>query len=870
MPRVAFRPVLLYPIFFFSGAAGLGYQMIWVRQFAAGLGHEVPSIISVMAAFLGGMALGAWALDRFVSTRLAPARCYAGLEGIIGGWGLTAALLIPILNRIALERIGPAPSVLLQWTVVLAVPFLGLLPATLAMGATLPAMDRFLAPLKPGRRCIGALYAANTFGAVAGTLASVFVLAPRLGFRASGIVLASLNVLCGLAALGVAHKFSSVKAVPSPPPAAQPGRAEKMAGPGFLSPLRLHGTLLATGLLGVGYELVGVRVLSLVLENTVYTFAAVLAVYLLGTALGAAAYQRLGRDLPFRPLLSALLISLASLGLLSIRILSLTPRIYDELRASFGDDAGGVLLAEMTVAAAVFALPTLLMGATFSHLVQGARRENGGVGQAAALNTVGCAAAGLVFLLGLLPVLGAKRTLAAISLAYLLLLPSWPTRVWLAIAFPIVLCFALPRDLRLLRLPVGTRVLDYREGALASVAVVRTPDQQRSLRVNHRFQMGGTAAAVAERRQAHIPLLLHRDPRRALFLGTGTGITLGAATAHSNLVSDGVELLPEVVAVMHEFEPENHGPFPRPDAGMIVADARRFVRTTTNRYDVIVGDLFHPAQDGAAFLYTVEHFAAIRDRLRPGGLFCQWLPLHQLDETTLRVIVRTFLEVFPEAQGWLLHFNVDIPVLGLIGTRDGLRLPPDGWERPGQEDGLQQRLKAVNLDHTINLLGCFAAGPKALARFAQAAELNTDNHPVVAFLAPSVAYRRDTRPGDLLLRFLAESRPDAEEVVFPGPEGARAFLANLNDFFAARDLYLSGLMEESAGHLSAAIDLYLESARRSVYFTPAYARCLTIVQVMAATDPAAARALFDRLERAQPAQPLGRRLRERLLEGSPQ
>jgi spermidine synthase len=861
MQRVFLRPAFLYALFFLSGAAGLGYQMIWIRQFTAGLGHELPSVISVTAAFLGGMAVGAWMLDRAISTSAAPGRWYASLEFVIGGWGVAMALSIPTLNRLVLDIIGPTPSVFRQWTMVFAVPFLGLLPATVAMGATLPAMDRFLAPLMPARRCIGALYAANTLGAVAGTLASVFVLAPALGFRASGFVLAALNVLCGFAALAMS------KAVPDHPGSSAVTPPECRHG---LSAMRLNVTLIGTGLVGVGYELVGVRVLSQVLENTLFSFAAVLSVYLVGTALGAALYQCWGGRVAFRSLLFSLLVALASSGILGICVLHRTPELYDILRTRFGDSALGVLLAEMSVAGAVFALPTLLMGAAFSHLVQGARHQTAGVGRAAALNTIGCAAAGLFFVFGALPVMGSKWTLVVISFGYLLLLPWLRTRAWLSLAIPVALSVVLPRDLHLITLPPGARIIEYREGAMAAVSVLETPDHQRSLRVNNRFQMGGTAAAVAERRQAHIPLLLHLNPERALFLGPGTGITLGAATAYTNVLSDVVELLPEVVVAMRAFEPENEGPFPRPGVHIMVGDARRFVRTTSHRYSVIVGDLFHPAQDGAGFLYTVEHFTAIRARLLPGGLFCQWLPLHQLDEATLQVIVRTFLEVFPEGQAWLLHFNVDIPVIGLVGTSNGLRLAPDSVEQQGRSSDCQERLRAVSLDRTINLLGCYAGGPKALAKFAHGAALNTDDHPVVSFLAPRFTYRREPQPADLLTNFLSQCAGEASEVVFPGPAGkSEAFIKNLNAFFAARDLYLKGLLEEGAGHLARAIDLYLAAARHSLYFTPAYARCLTIVQVIAATDREAAFRLLDRLEEAQPGQPLGGKMRDLLLQRAP-
>jgi spermidine synthase len=893
MPRLALRPSLLYLIFFVSGAAGLGYQMVWVRQFAIGLGHEVPSLVSVMAAFLGGMALGAWFLDRFISTSPAPGHWYAALEFVMAGWGVTMALWIPRLNRTALELVGPDPSAARYWALVFAIPFAALLPATLCMGATLPAMDRFLAPLKPDQRCVGAFYAANTFGAVGGTLATVFFLTPALGFRASGFVLAGLNLLCGFAALALARTLREQRSFRETVSVAtavvtgsrsldtsssRPGKNAHTAATveSFTSEALFPGSvrliLFATGLLGVGYELVGVRVLSQVLENTIYSFAAVLAVYLVGIATGAAAYQRLGREIPFRSFLTGSLIALSSACLIGIRILHHSPELYGFSRSRCGDSVTAVLFAEMAVAAAVFALPAVLMGATFSHLVQAARRRDQGVGQAAALNTIGCASAGLIFIVGLLPVLGAKWTLAAIGLGYLLLIPWRNGRGWwLGILVPIGILLLLPGNLRLLRLPAGARIIEYREGAMGSVAVIQTPDLHRSLRVNNRFQMGGTAAAVAERRQAHIPLLLHDSPRRALFLGPGTGITLGAATAYTNLVSDAVELLPEIVAAMSAFEPENNGPFPNAAAGVTVADARRFVRTTTNRYDVIVGDLFHPAQDGAAFLYTVEHFEAIRSRLTAGGILCQWLPLHQLDETTLRVIVRSFQKVFPDAQAWLLHFNVDIPVLGLIGSRSALRFPADGLERRVRDAELQQHLRAVNLDHTINLLGCFAAGPDALQKFALGAPLNTDDHPVVAFQAPQIAYRHGVRPGDLLLNFLARSGANARDVVLraSGGKNIETFVTNLDDFLAARDLYLKGLDEEGAGNLSKAIDLYLTSAARSLYFTPAYARCLTIIQLTAVTDRKAARNLLDRLEKAQPAQPLSRTLREQLFESEP-
>lgn len=768
----SFRPAWLYALFFLSGAAALGYQMIWTRMFTAGLGHEVPSVISVAAAFLGGMALGAWRLDRAISRSAQPGRWYASLELIIGGWSALAAALIPSVNQFALQLIGTSASPVRHWTVVFALPFLTLLPATFAMGATLPAMDRFLSPFFPNGRCVGAFYAVNTLGAVAGTLGSVHLLAPTCGFRGSGLILAAINLGCGLMAMALSQA--------KPQSSLVPGKREQRAGRS-LPPLRLNLTLFATGLLGIGFELAGIRVLSQILENTIFTFAMVLAVYLAGTALGAAMGQKFGGRFEFRALLGLLLSALSGACLLGVWFMGRAPDIYDRLLDLVGGSSLGVALAEMTVALLVFGAPTFAMGATFSHLAQGARREDGGVGWAAALNLAGCAAAGVLFIIGLLPRLGAKWTLTVLALGYLLLVPRLRGRVWLALAFPGMMLLALPHDLRLRRLPSEATVLDYRDGVLASVAVIKTPDGHRSLRVNNRLQMGGTAAAIAERRQAHIPFLLHPNPQRALFLGPGTGITLGAVSGHTHLNADGVELVPEVVAVMPAFEPENHGPFPNASVNLTVADARRFVRTTTNRYDVIVGDLFHPAQDGAGFLYTREHFAAIRARLETNGLFCQWLPLHQLDEPTLRVIVRSFLDVFPNTHAFLLHFNVDIPVLGLIGTLHPLALSLEALEQRMHDEALFQALKGVALERTINLAGCLVAGPDSLRKFSEGAALNTDDRPAVTFLAPRANERRWPPPGEVLLKFLAATQPDARAIIPTTGANAATFIANLND-----------------------------------------------------------------------------------------
>jgi len=790
----------------------------------------MPALLAVVAAFMAGMALGAWRLSRYRINNAG--RFYGVLEIVIGTWAAITALLIPTANRVALAWIGIESSPVRHWLVAFAIPFLVLLPATAAMGATLPVIERFVTPLTRGGRNVGALYAVNTVGAVAGVLVSTFLILPRVGLKTTTFILAGINVFCGLLAFALSRP-----AVDHPQTVTSRDQ-------------RLWWTLFFTGLLGIGYEIAGVRVLAQVLEGTVYTYAAVLAVFLLGTALGATIYHRLGECWELADLLCATALG----GIVGVLAATRADALYQFLRR-FGDSIPGVLFAEMAVAGSVFLLPTVAMGAAFTHLAQTARETHGGIGRAIAVNTIGAALAPLLFSVWLLPLVGSKWTLLVIISGYALTLPhfhKWHFAVPLGL---LLLAFVPASQFSFVALARGDRVVDSREGTMASVAVVEDPMRHKTLRVDNRFQMGGTVVADAEYRHAHIPLLLHPKPQHALFLGLGTGITLGAAAVHTNVMADGVELLPEVVETMPQFSPFNEAVRTNSQMHVFVADARRFVQTTTNAYDVIVGDLFHPARDGAGSLYTLEHFRGIRARLAPGGLFCQWLPLHQLDDETFAVISRTFLEVFPGAQAWLLRFNVDTPVVGLIGSTEAITYAPDWIEKRPESPLLSERLQKLALNDSLRLFGNLLAGPVELQALSANARVNTDDNSVILFDAPRFAYIRNAAPYQRLLPFLSLDLTNVPP--------------NLRQFITARNMFLRGLIDESKGKVDVACEHYIESARLSEDFTAGYARVLTITSAEARSNPGRSRALLERLTEAQPSRPVAKQLLEKLFPEAP-
>lgn len=445
-------------------------------------------------------------------------------------------------------------------------------------------------------------------------------------------------------------------------------------------------------------------------------------------------------------------------------VFAAAPEIYQLGRLTFGDSILGVLASEAAVAAPALLLPTALMGATFSLLTQEAKGPSGGVGIALAANTAGGFLAPIFVGVVLMPAVGTRWALTAIALGYLVLAVCFGrARLGFAV-LPLVLALLLP-DLRWVRTFDGQQVVSFREGVMASVAIVRDASGYHSLRVDNRFTMGDTSplGRRIQLRQGHMPLLLHPAPRRALYLGVGTGITALAATDHPGLETDAVELLPEVVDALPAFAIEGRHLVETPRMRVHAADARRFVRTTSGAFDVIVADLFHPARDGGGMLYTREHFRAVRERLAPGGLFCQWLPMYQLDERTLLDVIRTFLDVFPTARAVMIDLQLSFPAIALIGARDEWPRYGPGWmTRRVQSEALSVALTDIDLDTDLNLFGMLVAEPSALKGYAGEGRLNTDDHPIVAYGAPRITALRGRPRHGRLLALLRRTSPSSK------------------------------------------------------------------------------------------------------------
>ena len=835
-----------------SGFAGLGFEMVWTHRLGIVLGHEVLAVLAVLAAFFVGLGLGAWLLSKRIGDSLRPVRWYVGLELAIALWAIALLVLIPLAQRVLPGWIGPDPTPGWHWLVAFGSTALLLLPATFAMGGTLPAMTRAVTQIVGRKRQVAGLYGANTLGAVLGTLLTTFAVTPLIGFSGTLWLCAGLNVACAIAALLLARGTValSLPALPADPLPA-------------LSKRSLLLLLAATGFLGLAFEVAVIRALSQVLEDTVYTFALVLCIYLLGTALGAGLWQR-GRPDDSLRALTWLLPGLALTCAIGTGALYVAEDIYRWLAIdSFGAGTVQGLVGEAFVAGLIFLPPTLLMGATFSLLAEVAESRNL-LGRAVGANTLAAAAAPWVIGVIVLPAVGHRGALLLIVVGYLGLAATMtltqPRRKLLPLALPLlgVALLAVAPPLRILSLSADQKVVDYRDGVMASVAVIEDGAGVRFLKVNNHFSMGSTSSGFADHRQTHLPLLLHPDPSSALVLGVGTGMSLNAAQHHPDLAVTAVELVPEALEVLEHFGTAIDQNDWRTEPRLVTSDARRFVLADEQRYDVIIADLFHPSRDGAGGLYTVEHFRAVGDRLNEGGLFVQWLPLFQMDRPTLELIMRSFATAFRHMQVHLPHLSIRQPIVGLVGSREPLSYGPGYLQQRVTDTRLQQQLVSLRLNSNFALFGGFIGDHETLAATTTALTRNTDDRPLVTYQAPGFAYAQESNHDTRLNALISDWAPDRTTLVgVVSSQEEDVFSARLKHYWFARDAYLAlgATLPEgaSAGEIEALTEQgLLDILRESEDFEPAYRPLMQRVERLLTTDPSAAIRLLRQMNEAAP------------------
>jgi spermidine synthase len=732
-------------LFVASGAAALIYEVLWLKQLGLLFGSSAQAAAVTLAVFFAGMSLGARALGERAGRSAAPLRGYALLEIAIPLTAVLYFILFDVYQAIypvLATRIRAVPFALTAIKLTLAA--LILLPPAICMGGTVPYMTQHMVRR---RADLGGtfswLYACNTVGGALGAFAAAFYLPPMLGYTRSYGVAMSLNLAVAALAWTVSRGYGVMPARA----ARDPARAEAAAA--RLEPRVLAAAAFFSGAATLGLEVLWTRMFAQVLHNSVYSFATILVTFLLTLALGAAAANRLFR------LQSAGTAVLPTLLVLAGLSAGLSPHLFQLVTGGVHYLApsaswSSYVLSVFAAAAAVLAVPGICMGMVFPYLLRLAGQDDSTparasagaiVGRLMSWNTIGSILGSLLSGFVLIEWLGLWGSIRAIAFAYfavaLLLLPMDARRLQLVLiaAMAAVLVFLDPTRLPLvLMTSPGETLREKWETGQAIVAVTQT-GQDRLIKVDNYYSLGGTSARAYEEAQADIPLIVHPRPRDVFFLGLGSGITAGAALQHDVQRVTVAELLPDVVtASQRHFKPYTNGLFEDPRARIVVEDGRQHLLTTSDRYDVIVSDLFIPWQAGAGSLYTREHFQLARARLRPGGLFAQWLPMYQLSQREAFIIIRTMLEEFPQVTLWRGDFMPDHPILVLIGQEQGATLDPDAVTTNFR---FRRKTPALSRRLALAFTGLFYAGNLTAhrARFAGSA-INTDDLPLIEYLAP--------------------------------------------------------------------------------------------------------------------------------------
>ncbi len=655
---------LLWLCFAFSGAAALALEMLWVRSGGLVPGTTVYTSATVLACYFTGLGLGAVCMHRG-SPR--PVRLYGRLElGAATGalWSLVVfTALAHDTVQVWLSTAGMPVRV--------AAVVVATLPATFCLGATLPALGQALTTVVTVGRRGALLYAINTAGGLLGAAAAGFGLPAFVGVRASYAIAVGISMLAGLMAIIIGDRKEKTAAAES----------SKESGVSSTQRTRLRIVAAGSGALGVGLEVLWTHLFAQVLHNSVYSFTAVILVFLLAIAIGATLGSFLLR-LAAPTTVAAMALVVAAGAMIGGLWLFM---YWTDRLAYFGMRTGLVeyLLRIMTLTAATIGPVAIASGIVLPALwaAWGERLSVANpLGDLLAANLFGgvLGAVGMGFVI--IPALGVRGSLLVAAVMYVLLadLLASPQSGLRPLAYAVLLAIVVANPLRAPLVHLGSNGETLREmieGASGIVTVTEAGGDLQ-LRLDNYYVLGRSAAAVGERRQGLLPLLLHPNPRRVAFIGVATGISASAGPALGLEETTLIELVPEVAtAARAHFAPWNANLLERHDVRLVLDDGRRFLAAKPNRFDVIVSDLFVPWNPGTGNLYAREMYETAARRLAPDGLFCQWLPLYQLTRTEFDIIARTFLNVFPQVSLWRNDFYPELPVVALIGQLKPGRCP---------------------------------------------------------------------------------------------------------------------------------------------------------------------------------------------------
>ena len=754
--------LIVLTLFFFSGACGLIYQVVWVRMLTFAFGTTATAVGVVLAAFMSGLALGSWLLGKAADRNSNPLRFYAGLEI---GIGLAALAAHYLLARIApvyvalYEISGHSEAALAATRFVLA--FGLVMMPTFLMGATLPVLARFVVRRLPAAGAdLSILYSINTIGAVAGAMACGFYLIGSLGINVTVYVAAAGNLGLGLIARAMSRRVMPVSAAPTPDARSVPDTPIGDA----LSRRTFVLLLVALGLSGLtsfAYEIYWTRSLVFVLGNSTYALTTMLTAFITGIALGGYLAHLIVDRVTDRVALFGwiqVLIAVSSAIALPVLFAFLEPQAIRLFLGEAASRVGLLTVSRFGIALLVMLVPATLIGATFPLVgrvgIVDLQHTGRRVGLIYASNTVGNVAGALLPGFVLLNWLGIQRGIllmatlnACIGLAFLA--SRLAGARYLRWAVPAAAAGAL---LVLARVPLDfqfptenerptDQVLFYRDGPSATTKVTLDADTGAKVMAIDGIVIGGnTFTEYKQLLLAHLPKLLRDDVSTELSVGLGSGMLAGESILHDRVQSvTCVEIEPSVVAGAAFFTHENHRVLSNPRVHLVIDDIANYLRTTSGRYRVISADE-KTALDYASngFSYSREYYHLLRQHLAPGGILIQWVPAI-LPPSQYAMVLKTFADSFPHVL--MGFFMPALKASGyntiLIGSDEKISLDSARIDRVMRSE--RQALAGLaryGLTTPDAILAQFVADDDAIRQAVRNAPENTLIHPRYEFFSP--------------------------------------------------------------------------------------------------------------------------------------
>ena len=756
----------LLPLFAASGCAALIYEIVWFQLLQVVIGSSAVSLGLLLASYMGGLCLGSAALARVVSARHNPMTVYALLELGIAAFGIIALFGVPLIGRVYVAGATTGFTGLVLRGLLAAIC---LLPPTLLMGASLPAIARSVetTPLRVSR--LGFLYSANIAGAVFGCLFAGFYLLRVYDMAVATYSAAAINfAIAGLAFVlaGYTHRDPAAAGIEPKPVQRAPGAT------------LVYAVIAVSGMTALGAEVVWTRLLSLLLGATVYTFSIILGVFLLGLWAGSGAGSFLARRVsdPRLALAGCQILLGGAIAWTAFTVAQVLP--YWPVDPSLSINPWFNFDLDFTRCVHTIFPATLLWGASFPLALAGLAAEGEDParlsGSVYAINTAGSILGALAFSLVIIPAVGTResqqiliwlaaaaaaiavisttrvRVLAVAGSVAAAVLVAWglATTVadvpWQVIAYgrriaPVLNGLNVAADAEAHPLFVG-------EGINSSVVITKRGDQRI-------FYVSGKSEASSapldmrlQRMMGHIPALLHSvstsggAPRSVLVVGFGAGVTAGSFVLYPEVQSIVICELESLIPPASDefFGKENYHVLQDGRTRVIYDDARHYILTAPNKFDVITTDPIHPWVKGTSTLYSKEYYELVRSHLNPGGVVAQWLPIYESDEETVKTELATFFNVFPNATVWGNYFEGDGYDLVLLGREDSSPINIDVLQQRLEQSGyprVSESLADAGFHSAVDLLGTYVGRATDLASMLTGVELNNDMNLRLQYMA---------------------------------------------------------------------------------------------------------------------------------------